>query len=602
VSRPQPLFRLIFLPLLLIVALSVAVLGWYAETSSKRTVSQESVEDLTAAANLAAFRVTQEFLAKPQALGETCREMGLESVRRVTVVLPTGEVACDSAVADHASIGDLSDHAEILEALAGREAHALRRSRTLNRSYLYVAVPLRSGGRIVAALRLGLPYPEERQQAIHTQLLRASVAIILLGAVGIYLVARRIAAPIENLTRAVDHFAHGDLRGRLALPAVAEVATLAGALNVMAEQLDERIAAIEAQRRLRETILGGMGEGVIATDLSGRMLLVNRTAAGMIGMEVAAALGTPLAESPRFAELGGFVSRALATGEAVEKEIAVGPEGGVRLFTRGAPLYDNAGVRIGSVIILSDVSRLQRLERTRQDFVVNVSHELRTPIAIIKGYLELLHDGALGEPAAAGKFLDKVIRQTERMGDIVDDLLLLSRLDQQVGEQGQPLEPAGVKDILAVAVAATAEFAAQGSVCVQLECAEELLLPADPLLLTRAVVNLVSNAVAYSEPGGRVLVRGERVGSAVAISVRDWGVGIAREHLPRIFERFYRVDRGRSRERGGTGLGLAIVKHVALVHGGTASAESEPGRGSTFTITIPAGDAVRQETPPGQPG
>jgi len=591
VNRPQPLFRLIFLPVLLIVTLSVMVLGWYAERFSRQTSDQEAVADLTAAANLAAFRVALEFPGNPKALRETCREMGVESIRRVTVVLPTGEVACDSALAGKASVGDISKHAEILEALAGREGHAVNRSRSLNRSFLYVAVPLRSDGKIVAALRLGLPYPEERQRTIHAQLLGASVAIVLLGALGVYLVARRIAAPIENLTLAVGRFAQGDLQGRLALPPVAEVATLAGALNGMADNLDARIAAIEAQRRLQETILAGMGEGVIAIDPGGRMLLVNRSAGDMIGVEASAAVGTSLTESPQFAAFGGFVTSALGSEGILEEELAVGTEGSVHLFARSAPLRDSSGARIGAVIILGDVTRLQRLERTRQDFVVNVSHELRTPITIIKGYLELLLDGALGDPASAGDFLEKVVRQTERMRVIIDDLLLLSRLDQQVGEMDLSIEPAGVKDILAAAVAATGAFATRGAVRIELECEEDLLLPADPLLLTRAVANLVHNAVSHTKPGGRVLVRGERAGPAVAISVRDWGSGIAHEHLPRIFERFYRVDRGRSREQGGSGLGLAIAKHIALVHGGSAAAESQPGQGSTFSITIPVDPA-----------
>ena len=586
-SRPQPLFRLFFLPSFLAVIVSVTLLGWYAERSEWRTTYQEAVEDLTAAANLAAFRVVLEFPGRPDALKEICREMGLESVRRVTVVLPTGEVACDSAVAERANIGDLTAHPDILEALAGRDGHAVQKSRTLNRSFLYVAVPLRSGGRIVAALRLGLPYPEERQRAVSARLLLASAAIVLLGAGGSYFFARRIATPIESLTHAVERFAQGDLRGRLAPSAVAEVATLAGALNSMADQLEGRIAAIEAQRRLQETILAGMGEGVIASDPFGRMLLVNRTGADMLGMEENAAVGALLTDVVRDAALGGFVTRALASEGPVEEEVALGAEGSVRLFARSAPLRDNAGARIGFVFILNNISRLQRLERIRQDFVVNVSHELRSPITIIKGYLELLLDGALGEPADAGIFLKKVFRQAERMREIVDDLLLLTRLDQQVVREGLPLEQAHLKDILADAKAATRDFAAQGSVRVDLECAAELLIPADPLLLTRAVANLVRNAVAHTGPGGHVLVRGEQAGTAVVIAIRDWGAGIAREHLPRVFERFYRVDRGRSRERGGSGLGLALVKHIALAHGGVASATSEPGQGSIFTLTIP---------------
>lgn len=585
--RPQPLFRLIFLPLLLVVALSVAVLGWYAEKLSRRSSEQEAVEDLATAANLAAFRLEIELPGSGGDLKETCREMGLESVRRVTVVLPTGEVACDSALVERVSVGDLSRHPELLEALAGRQGRAFHQSRTLKRSFLYVAVPLRSQGKVVAALRLGLPYPEARQRDLHAQLLRAAAAIILLGAGALYLIARRITAPIESLTRNVDRFAAGDFKLRLALPPATEVAKLAGALNDMADQLEGKIRTIEAQRLLGETILAGMNEGVIAVDLSGRVLRANHRAAGMIGIEVCTAVGISLPETPQCAAIGGFVSRALASGGRVEEELAGGPEGSLRLFAQSSPLRDSAGVRIGSVIILRDVSQLQRLERTRQDFVVNASHELRSPITIIKGYLELFLDGSLGDAAEAREFLEKVFQQAERMRVIVDDLLLLSRLDQQAVGEGLSPEPASLRDLLSAAVAAADTFAIESSVRVEMTCGEDLLLPADPQLLTRAVANLVRNAIAHTRPGGQVLVRGERIGSTVAISVRDYGSGIAREHLPRIFERFYRVDTGRSRERGGSGLGLAIAKHIALVHGGSVSAESEPGQGSTFTITIP---------------
>ena len=585
---PPRCFKLIFLRLLLIVVVSVVVLGWYAEKALQKTSHQEDVEDLTAEANLAAFRVALEIQGKSAELDAICLKMARVSLRRVTVVLPTGDVVCDSAPAGSTRNDDPSRLAEILEALAGREAHEVRRDAGGDRPFLYAAVPLRSGEKVIAALRLGVPDPQARLQASRTQMLWFTVAVILLGGVCVYLVARRIVAPIENLTCAVEFFAAGDMKGRLAIPPVAEIATLARTLNSMADRLDARISFIEAQRLLQETILAGMDEGVIATDLFARILLVNRTAAGMIGLEATATVGTSLLESPEFAALGALASRALASGGTVGEQLAVGVEGSIHLLAHGTPLHDSAGALIGSVLILRDVSRLQRLEGTRQDFVDNVSHELRSPIAIIKGYLELLLGGALGDPSKSGAFLEKVLRQAERMREIVDDLLLLSRLDQQVGGEGQPFEAVGLKDILAAAVADTRDVAAQGSVGVELECGEELLVPANPQLLTLAVSNLLRNAVAHTGAGGRVLVRGDCAGSAVTISVRDWGAGIAREHLPRVFERFYRVDKGRSRDRGGSGLGLAIVKHIVLVHGGSVSAESEPGQGSTFTIGIPS--------------
>jgi two-component system phosphate regulon sensor histidine kinase PhoR len=590
VARPRPLFWLLFLPLVAAVALPVATATWFAAAHLQRFTIEEEVADLESAAHLAVFRLAEVLPGEGPALQALCREMAEQSVRRVTVALPGGAVACDSEIGDPSRFDPATVPPEIVDAFAGRIGHGVRYSRLAGRSYLYVAVPLRHGDAVTAVLRLGLPFAsvEERLRAIRLQLLAVAAAFVLVGWAGSFLLARRLARPLEQMRRSVERFAAGDLRAPLPAPPIVEVAALGNALTAMAAQLDARIEAGEVQRGLQEAILGGMAEGVLAVDAGSRLLLVNRAAAALLGIDAAAAVGAPLREATAIAPLVGFVAGVLRADEPIEEEVAAGPEGTLMLHLRGAPLRDRAGVRIGALVVLNDVSRLENLERVRRDFVSNISHELKTPAAIIAGYVELLLDGALDARPTAEGFLEQVRAQSNRLGVVVDDLLALARLEQQVCGEGVALEPVELCDVLGAAVETARPPAAQAGVSLELECPAGLRVAASPLLLGQAVGNLLRNAVAHTRPGGRVLVRGAADGDRVAIQVRDWGSGIAPEHLRRIFERFYRVDAGRSRAQGGSGLGLAIVKHVALAHGGTVAVESEPGRGSTFSILLPA--------------
>jgi two-component system phosphate regulon sensor histidine kinase PhoR len=590
-ARPKPLFWIQFLPLLAAVVVSVGTASWYAAAHLRRFNVDAEVADLEAAAHLALFRLAELIPGDPEALRRLCREMGAQSDRRITLVLPGGQVACDSEV-ERVEPGQRQN--EITAALAGRVGQSLRYSPALGRSYIYVAVPLRRGTEVAAALRLGLPFSsvEDRLRTVRAQLATAALAMVLLGAAASYLIARWLAHPIEKLRRAVDRYADGDLHAPLPTPRTLEISALGNALRKMAGQLEGRIDAIEVQRRLQEAILGGMAEGVLAVEPGGRLLLANRTAAAMLGQDPAALPGALLREIRGATPVAGFAARVLEATEPLEEEAAAGTDGTLLLHLRGAPLHDRAGERIGVLLVLNDVSRLLQLERARRDFVTNISHELKTPVTTIAGYVELLLDGLLDDRAGAERCLETVRRQVERLGGVLDDLLVLSRLEHQTGE-GPDLEPGDLCDILAEAVESTRAYADQASVSVEVSCPPGITVAASPLLLARALGNLLQNAVAHSDPGGRVLLTGTAAPRGVVVSVRDWGSGIAPEHLPRIFERFYRVDAGRSRRRGGSGLGLAIVKHIAIAHGGTVTVESAPGEGSTFTISLPTPDGSR---------
>jgi len=591
--RVKRLFWQVFPPLLLVAGVSVAAASWYAADYLRRFTLEQKSADLEAAARLAESALATVSQQEAAALQTTCHELGLKTALRLTLVLPSGKVLCDS-VEDPVGMENHADRPEIREALSGRTGRAIRFSSTLGQQALYVAVPLRQAGAAAGVVRLSVPVAavDEAFQTIRIHLLGAAVVIILLGAAASYLISRRIVRPIEDLREGVDRFARGDFGARLPVPRVVEIAALATSMNEMARQLTGRIAAALEQRNTLEAILEGMVEGVVAVDAAKRVLLLNRTAAGMLGANPAAAQGRSIQELSRNIPLQAFVVRSLGAAEPVEEEIAAGEKDALLVRARGAPLHDGAGERIGALIVLNDITQLHRLERVRRDFVANVSHELKTPVTSIAGFVETLLDGALDDRVTAERFLEIIRRQAERLNAIVTDLLSLARLEQETGSSSIAFEESRLCSLLSEAIEATRDRAGKKEIILELECPADRSFPSQALLLSQAVVNLIDNAVTYSEPGSTVLVRGTVAADAISIQVLDRGIGIPREHLPRLFERFYRVDKSRSRQLGGTGLGLAIVKHIAQVHGGTVAVESEPGKGSTFTITLPLPPSV----------
>ena len=289
----------------------------------------------------------------------------------------------------------------------------------------------------------------------------------------------------------------------------------------------------------------------------------------------------------RKADLLRFVARTLSGKAPVEGDIVLRDESERFLQAHGTVLRDTRAQDIGALIVLNDVTRLRRLENIRRDFVANVSHELKTPVTAIKGSVETLLDGALQKPQDARRFLEIVARQADRLNAIIDDLLALSRIEQEAERHEIPLQRGRLGEVLRGALQACEVGAAAKSIRIECSCPESLQARINPPLLEQAMVNLIDNAVKYSRPDSEVLVEALREGGEVLIRVRDHGSGIGAEHLPRLFERFYRVDKARSRKAGGTGLGLAIVKHIVQAHSGRIAVTSVPGKGSTFTVYLP---------------
>jgi two-component system phosphate regulon sensor histidine kinase PhoR len=358
-------------------------------------------------------------------------------------------------------------------------------------------------------------------------------------------------------------------------------------MNDMASQLDERLMAVQRQRNRLEVVLSSMVEGVITVDKDERVIRLNEAASRMLRCNLVDAGRKSIQEISRNTELQGFVAETLASENLVERDLSLYAEGDLIVRAHGTGLVDEKGTRMGALIVLYDITRLRRLENVRRDFVANVSHEIKTPLTAIKGFVETIRDDKDQDSQDRLRFLGIIARHVERLEALVEDLLELSRIEEQEPADVMGMENRQLLGVLEGASNIVLEKQDESRGRIKISCDEDLVIPMAPLLLEQAFVNLIENAVKYSKSDTDVQIETTASDAEVVVKVRDKGPGIQAEHLSRIFERFYRVDKSRSRKLGGTGLGLAIVKHVVQIHGGRIEVDSAPGKGSTFSIILP---------------
>jgi two-component system, OmpR family, phosphate regulon sensor histidine kinase PhoR len=574
---------------LLITLMALLSVGWYALSSLQEFYYDRTTIDLEVRARLVERLVASQLPRRDKSqLDSLSKEVGRSAFMRVTLIQPSGEVLGDSHE-DPARMDNHGDRPEIKDALAGYRGMSVRFSHTLQKKMMYLAIPVKSEGVIIGVVRTSLPiaFIDNALRSIEIKIAWAALAVALFAAIISLGVSRRISRPLELMKQAAEEFARGGAPGQIPVTGSLEIAGLGDALNQMARQLDYRIRRITEERNEREAVLFSMVEGVFAVDAAERFISMNQAAAQLIGVDVKNFKRKSIQELVRNNELQKFVKKALNSQKVVETDFVLQGPQERNLQARGTVLKDASDNRIGALIVLNDVTRLRRLENMRRDFVANVSHEIKTPITAIKGFVDTLMKGAINNQKDAGRFLEIIGRQVDRLNAIIDDLLSLSKLEQDPDHFVIQMEDVAIRGILQTAIQVCSNRAAKQNTTIDLVCDETLRTKVNAHLLEQAVVNLVDNAVKYSGPEKRVEVVGEQQDDAIVIRVRDWGNGIGKEHLPRLFERFYRVDQDRSRDLGGTGLGLAIVKHIAQVHQGSVQAESTLGKGSTFSITLP---------------
>jgi two-component system phosphate regulon sensor histidine kinase PhoR len=574
------------------LVLSLLAVTMYASHVAKKLYVQSTEESLLARARL----IEREFakggvISAGAANDSLAADLGRAAGVRVTIVMASGAVIADTDE-DPRRMENHADRPEIARALAGGIGSSIRYSDTKKSSMMYVAVPLKMNGEIVGAIRTSVPLSrvETGLRAMYVRVFVAGVLVILLAALVSFASARRITRPLSELRDGVERFAREGLGYRIPVSNLEEIGNLAEAMNEMAARLDDRLRAGVRELNEQEAVFSSMVEGIIVVDETEKVTKINRSGARLLVAEPGAVIGRSMQEVVRSPRLQEFIGRALAATEPVEGTISLRNEKGERsLQARGTLLHDAEGNKTGAVIVLNDVTGLQRLEGIRRDFVANVSHELKTPITSIKGFIETLRDGAIRKPADAEKFLEITAKQADRMNSIIEDLLLLSRVEQDASEAKIVLESAPVRGAILEAIQVCEPKAHAKDIRIAVDCPGDVAARMNAALLEQAIINLVDNAIKYSDPGSLVNVDVERTTGEVIIRVRDQGCGIEPEHLSRIFERFYRIDKARSRKLGGTGLGLSIVKHIIQAHDGTVEVESKPGAGSTFTIRLPRG-------------
>ena len=574
------------------VAVSTLVAGLYLSRGLER-VAVEAVEARLATA----ARVLHDEARAALRTGATqpfAERVARPAVARVTLIAPDGRVLADSerTLESLASMENHADRPEVRAALAGGMGGDVRRSATLGAPLIYVAVPVSEAGRIVAVLRLAAPVEAatpayESLRAV--MLTGGAIALLVAFGIGLF-VAGRVTRPVVEMQDVARQMSEGNFDVRASVRSPDEIGTLGRSLNVMAGRLREKIGDLEEEQAKATAVLDAMVEGVIATDGHDHIILINERARALFGLGKARAERQPLLEVIRNVDLHDVLgeSRIAPVGTVVSREIKLAEPLERVLQVHAVPLRFTGEAR-GVVMVLHDITELRRLEQVRTEFVANVSHELRTPLTAIHGYLETLLDGALEEPENARKFLEIVFRHTERLGRLTDDLTDLSNIE--LGRISLRLEPTAVSDVADSVLAIIAPRAVAGQVSVEAKLPAGLPeVVVDRDRLAQILINLVDNAVKYTPKGGHVRVEG-RVAERgmVEVTVRDTGVGIPRADLPRLTERFYRVDKARSRDLGGTGLGLAIVKHLVLAHGGELDIDSELWKGTTVRFTLPTG-------------
>jgi len=571
----------------LLILAAVLAIGWMALAIVENSYLASAKVDMRARADFLAGQLG-DVAAEHDSWKTLARRYQEASGIRVSLIEPEGRVDFDSQDRPQ-ELENPRGRPELEQALAGKAQEAVRYNPGLDQRVLYVAVPVGRDREKSGAFYLSAPLAELDQVLARMRfwLVAAGAMLLALALPLAWRVSRGLAEPLDALGQAARRLGAGQWTARAPVPDAEEAAELAESFNRMADQLQSKIAILIQNNNEQKAVLASMAEGVLAVDSQERVISVNPASVRLLGLDQTQAQGRRLQEVVRNADLSRFITRALACPDPIQADVLLHGDRERVMQAHGSALHDHEGRAIGAVIVLNDVTDFRRLEHIRRDFVANVSHELKTPVTSIKGFVETLLDGAMHDPVDSERFLRIVAKQSDRLHAIIEDLLSLSKIEQSEDADDIALEPGNVRVVVENAVNTCQPAATEKNISIKFESDGQPTARINPLLLEQAVVNLLDNAVKYSDPGREVRVWTTADNSEVTINVADRGCGIAAEHLTRVFERFYRVDRARSRKLGGTGLGLAIVKHIAQAHHGRVTVDSTLGIGSTFTIHLP---------------
>ena len=515
-----------------------------------------------------ALRVNHE---PSQPLEEMAKQASEITGARASIIDKTGKVLADSEV-NPESLGNAAQSPEVALALQGNIGKAERTSRTAGTNYLYVAAPTRSG---VVRLAYPLAAIQENSSQIRQALVRGSLVALLLAVVLAAVAATLISRRLERIVNFAERVAAGNLSARIEVEHTDEIARVAMALNSTAERLEHSFAEVEASRQQLEAVLNSMQAPVIAVNREEKIEWVNGAMNRLLPNRVR--LHASFLETIREPDLLFSVRETIQKRQIHVTRARILP--GRTYEATVAPMLAGS-----AVVLLHDLTAVERVEKTRRDFIANVSHELRTPLTSIQGYAETLLDIDTSDNGTRD-FVEIIRKNAARMSRLTEDLLTLARVES--GEQRFRIQEIPASQLIHEAQQYFAEMATLQGSELSIDLQRDAMVKADPEAVHQVFSNLISNAVKYCPPGTPIVIGAHEYEEGVEFFVRDSGPGIASEHLPRLFQRFYRVDKARSRESGGTGLGLAIVKHIVIAHGGAVRVESELNHGSTFFFSLP---------------
>ena len=582
--KERKIFSQLFVSSIIIICSLVIALSVFSSNFIRDFYFKEKASDLKSRAYLVSQSLSDSLLTNSPFLTKYCQKLSKNTGMRITIIHDSGKVVGDS----HESPNEMDNHIDRPEVFAAFQkgiGTSERFSYTLNKEMLYLAIPINFNTNYILRTSIPITTLQENISSIRTKIYIAGLVIIILSLLITGLMAKRISNPIEAMKKNAKEYAHGNFTSIMETTKTTELNSLIRSMNEMAQELENRIQTITQERNEREVILSSMVEGVLAVDTSGEIFSINKAMSVLFNIDTSSLISRNYTEIFRHSQLIQFIQSALIGKSADVWETNILKIEDKILSMTSSLLIDNNGVITGAVFVFNEITQMQKLIELRKEFVSNVSHELKTPITAIQGFIETLRDVTNSNERI--RFYNILSEYSDRMNSIIDDLLKLSKIEQQKDTGNIEFQLSSIKTLLENVVK---EYRSQDKTNknpLLISLKNDIEIKMNSSLMQQAVENLIDNAIKYSEAGNKITLKAEHKKSNVLISVTDSGCGISEEHFPRLFERFYRVDKGRSRQVGGTGLGLSIVKHIVQAHNGSVDVISEVNVGSTFKIIIP---------------
>ncbi len=573
----------ITIPIIVLIIASMTALGIYLTNSVRNSQLDNLRFQLEQEAKITAEASIPTLLNEGDTPDVLAKKLGKEIDTRVTIIAPDGTVLGDSDE-NPTTMENHATRPEVKDALATGIGESTRFSTTLKEQMMYVAVPVKSQGEIMAIARVALPLTTVEDSVSHVTriIILATVIIAVLAVLATWIITRTMTRPIRELTKASKRIAAGQMGQKINIATKDEIGQLAQAFNEMSANLNTTVETISTEKTKLANILASMADGVIMTDVDGNIALANREAGVLFDFKEESVVDKPVIEVVHDHEVDEILKLCLKTG----KEQSTQFESGItRRFLRAIAVPINKQDKLGGVLVLlQDLTELRNLQTMRRELVGNISHELRTPIAGIKAMVETLRDGAVNDKKAAADFLARIESEVDRLSQIVAELTQLSRIE--TGQAELKKEPVNLNALVDEVLAEMNPLAKRQQVKLLKQLSPDLPpVLADKDRIRQTITNLTHNAIKFNKPGGKVTASTNYNSKSVSLIVADTGIGISKDDLPHVFERFYKADKART--SGGSGLGLAIAKHTIQAHGGEISAQSEEGKGSTFSFNLP---------------